>query len=164
MKFIKILKMSCIGLMTTITLTSCPSSSDSDTIVPDPVTPKPNTPGSNTPESSSGKTYDQDITVSAEGENKDITLYNLSGKIASIEYSSSWLTVVSNTYSSGAPSVHLNVEKNTSSTSRTCNVTITTSGSKDKQILHIKQDAIQSGIGDIHNEKTDSAAYSKSAY
>lgn len=153
MKITDILKMLCIGLLTTITLTSCPSGSgDSE-------------PGGGTdPVIPSGKTYNQSETISAEGEDKDITLNQLNAKIISIEYSCNWLSVVSNYYTSGAPSVHLNVRKNTEATSRTCNVTITTLGNNDKLLLQITQDAIKNGIDDVHNEKTDSTAYSKHAH
>lgn len=154
MKAKDIMKMVCLGLFMTITLTSCPSDNGGGS---------GSGSGPDVPTPQVGKEYKQDVTMSYQDGNKDVVLDKLSHKILGIEYSSSWLSVVSNTYTSGAPSVRINVQKNASTTPRSCNVTITTEGNTEKLLLQITQEAMPNGIDDIHSDYSDGNAYSKAS-
>lgn len=137
------------ALFTVLTLTGCTDSkSDSE---PDSITPE-------------GKTYQQNVTLDAQGTEQTVTLNDLKSKIDNVENSnSSWLTILQNTYTSGSPSIIVRATERTETTERSGNVTITAQ-SGDKVILSVTQKGAEeqnTGIDDSHDVVTDQPAYSR---
>lgn len=118
---------------------------------------------STTPE---GKTYQQSVTLSATGANKEVSLYNLKAAIEKIEGGATWLSVLKQDYTSGSPALRLiateNVKDGEMTSARSCNVTITDVNG-DKVILSVIQEGAESktGIDDSHDVTTDQPAYSR---
>lgn len=108
----------------------------------------------------SAKAYTQSITIAATGGTQSIKLNNLSSAVSSVSATPEWLVISPEYYSSGAPSIKLEVQMNTSADERKCDVTIlATSG--DKVLLTVTQQAGgDSDIDKIHDTDTDKPAYS----
>lgn len=108
----------------------------------------------------SPQSYKQSVTISAQGGEQTVTLNNLSSSISSVGSTDSWLVVVPQYYTSGSPTVKLEVEENKTTSERKCDVTIIAS-SGDKVVLTVTQSAgeANNNIDDIHNENTDQPAY-----
>lgn len=133
-----------MALLGMFVFTACPPGSDSE---PEPE-PTPY-----------GQTYTQSVSFSAKDGTKRVTLYDLSSSVSSVGNTPNWLVVSPDYYSSGAPSIWVEVEENTSADKRECEVTIWAS-SNDKVILTVTQEGGKSNdIDDIHNTNTDQPAY-----
>lgn len=121
--------------------------------------------GGNDPQPPTPKVYSQSITLSAEGGTQNVTLSDLSSDVRNVGSTPEWLVVLPQFYSSGAPSIRLEVQANTNAVERKCNVTIQ-AASGDKVVLSVTQQASsnQEGtdIDDIHNNTTSQPAYSPS--
>ena len=106
------------------------------------------------------QTYTQNIMMPSNASELLVTLNQVQSSVTTVQHSVSWLTVETQAYSSGSPSVKLRTIDNTSKAERKCNVTITvTSG--DKVVLAVTQQGSSEGtdIDDIHNSQTDKPAY-----
>lgn len=109
--------------------------------------------------------YRQSVAVSAQGGSVTVTLNNLKSAISNIESTPNWVLVSPQAYSSGTPTLLLEVERNETMSERQCEVLITaTSG--DKVSLTIRQNAsggseTGTGMDTPHNEQTDQPAYSR---
>ena len=98
-----------------MTLFSCGGSDDPD----DPFTPTP-TPNPPTP-TTQGKFLTMKHELPAKASEEILTLSGLSSSIsemAGADYSSSWLTITKETYTSGAPKVKLKATENLQTTKR----------------------------------------------
>ena len=135
-------------------LTACPSPS-----------PEPNPePNQDTNPSNPPKTYAQSARLTAKGDALIVTLSNLNSSISSITNNANWLTAAPQYYTSGAPKIELNAMENTGKSERKTDVTVLAS-SGEKVVLTVTQEAAKeddsnTGIDDMHNEKTDKPAYS----
>ena len=156
MKTIKYLS---IALAACLTLTSCGGSDDPD----DPINPTPQ-PQPPTP-STQGKFLAMKHDLPAKASEEIFTLEGLTSsisKMAGEEYSSSWLTVTKEAYTSGAPKVKLKATENLSTTKRSGYVVFV--AAKDTLALTITQAIYTSGT-DVNNPTdtpTDQPAYSRS--
>ncbi len=118
------------------------------------------------PVETEGKTYQQSVTLDAEKVDQTVTLTNLKTAIKDIEYDADWLTVIKQTYTSGAPSLRLtatdNVKDDETTSARSCTVTVTAI-SGDKVLLSVTQEGAErkTGIDDSHDMTTDQSAYSR---
>lgn len=116
------------------------------------------------PTPSAPHSYTQSESVAAAGGEQTVTLTSLGSAVSKVEGNPSWLSVVPQFYSSGAPTIKLIVSENTETTERKSAIIIT-AASGDKVILTVTQAAgsIAGGndIDDIHNELTDQPAYSR---
>ena len=137
MKQIRIIMIALLGLMVL-------SSSKCD---PDPVP--------------TSQSYKQTVIVSAQGGSLEVTLNDLTSAVSSVSTTPAWLVISPQFYSSGAPTIKLEVELNANTTERDCIVEIlATSG--DKVQLTVKQkpgNGPGPSIEDPHNEQTDQPAY-----
>lgn len=121
--------------------------------------------GGNSGASSGGgnapQTYTQSVTVPATSGEQVVTLSNLKSSVSSVGNAPSWIVISPQYYTSGAPTLKLEYQENTATTSRDCKVTVLAS-SGDKVVLTITQQAseVKSGIDDIHNDPTDQPAFS----
>lgn len=117
----------------------------------------------------SAKFYYQSITVTAQGGEQSMTLIDLKSAISSIGSTPSWIVISPKQYTSGSPSIKLEVEENKTSSERKCEVTII-AASGDKVSLTVTQQATNgdsgggnpetgTSIDDPHNEQTDQPAY-----
>ena len=70
-------------------------------------------------------TYYMDISMEASAGSQIIVLNDLSTNVSSATSSSTWLTPTRRTYTSGAPSIMIEVTANTSTSDRNCTVTVT---------------------------------------
>ena len=105
------------------------------------------------------QTYTQSITIAATGGTQSLKLNNLSSAVSSVSSTPNWLVISPEYYSSGAPSIKLEVQENTSADERKCDVTVL-AASGDKVVLTVTQQAGEgSDIDDIHNTDTDQPAY-----
>ena len=118
------------------------------------------------PVESEGRTYQQAETLPAEDADKTVTLTNLATAVKDIEYDAEWLTVITQNYTSGSPSLRLiatdNVKEGETTNARYCTVTVSaTSG--DRVLLNVTQEGAEllTGIDDSHNIPTDQPAYSR---
>lgn len=114
--------------------------------------------------SSAPQTYRQSVAVSAQGGSVTVTLNDLRSAVSSIGSTSSWVVVSPQAYSSGAPSLLVEVEENKTSSERQCEVLVL-AASGDKVSLTIRQNAsggseAGTGMDTPHNEQTDQPAYS----
>lgn len=134
------------ALFTVLTLTECDPDPEPDPIIPEV------------------KTFQQNVTLDAQGTRQTITFINLKSKIDDVENSNSdWLTVLISPYTSGSPSVVVSATENTSTQQRSGNVTIT-AVSGDKVILTVTQQGAEeqkTDIGDPYDVPTDKSAYSR---
>ena len=110
---------------------------------------------------SAPQTYTQSVTVPATIGEQIVTLNSLSSAVSSVSSTPSWIVISPQYYSSGAPTLQLEYQENTATTTRDCTVNVSAS-SGDKLVLTITQQAseVKSGIDDIHNNSTDQPAYS----
>ena len=111
------------------------------------------------------KTYNQSVTLPAKGGTQNVTLNDLKSAVSSVSSSPDWLVISPLFYSSGAPSIKLETQENTTTEERRCNVTIM-AASGDKVTLSVTQQASSNqegtGIDDIHNNTTSQPAYAPS--
>lgn len=113
---------------------------------------------------SAPQTYRQSVAVSAQGGSVTVTLNDLRSAVSSIGSTPSWVVVSPQAYSSGAPSLLLEVEGNKTASERQCEVLVL-AASGDKVSLTIRQNAsggseTGTGMDTPHNEQTDQPAYS----
>jgi len=113
---------------------------------------------------SSPKLYTQSITIPAKGGEQSMTLIDLRSAISSIGSTPAWVVISPKQYTTGAPSIKLEVEENKASAERKCDVSIL-AASGDKVVLTVIQQAGGGGstepgtdIDDPHNEQTDQPA------
>ena len=108
--------------------------------------------------------YRQSVILPATQTYKTIELISLDAEISRIEGGADWLTVRTNSYQSGNPSIILAVTDNMSEVTRICVLILyTTKG--DKLLLTVSQegaDPINDSIEDSHDIVTDQPAYSRS--
>lgn len=110
-----------------------------------------------------GQTFQQSVTLDAQGTQQTVMLTSLKSKIDDVKNTTTWLTVLIGTYTSGSPNIVLSAEENTNTQTRNGNVTIT-SISGDKVILTVTQQKAEeqkAGIDDSHDIPTDKPAYSR---
>lgn len=146
-KYFKIFLMVLVVVLTT---TGCGGNDKKEESPVNPVTPE-------------GQTYQQSVTLDAQGTQQTVMLNDLKSKIDDVKNTNTWLTVLIGTYSSGSPNIVLSAEENTNTQTRSCNVTIT-STSGDKVILTVTQQEAEeqkTGIDDSHDIPTDKPAYSR---
>lgn len=146
-KYFKIFLMVLVVVLTT---TGCGGNDKKEESPVNPVTPE-------------GQTYQQSVTLDAQGTQQTVMLNDLKSKIDDVKNTNTWLTVLIGTYSSGSPNIVLSAEENTNTQTRSCNVTIT-STSGDKVILTVTQQEAEeqkTGIDDSHDIPTDNPAYSR---
>ena len=105
-----------IALMCTMLLTSCGGGGDS-------ATGGGEYDGGNTP--SRPSTYNMNVIIEASAYTQTTTLDKLSTNIATATCSEGWVTLTRNAYSSGSPKITIDVTENTSTSSRSCVVTVT---------------------------------------
>ncbi len=137
-------------MIVVLTITGCGSDDKKEESPINPVTPE-------------GRTYQQSVTLDSQGTQQTVTLTNLKSKIDDVKNTNTWLTVLIGTYTSGSPNIVLSAEENTSTQTRSGNVTIT-STSGDKVILTVTQQEAEeqkTGIDDSHDIPTDKPAYSR---
>ena len=145
-----------LAFVAVIALAACGGDDNSDSSPLNPVGPE-------------GRTYQQSVTLPAQGADKTVSLTDLSTAIREMEEATDWLTVMKQSYTSGVPRVRLTASDNTNgnaaTTERKCVVTITaTSG--DRVLLVVTQEgyepeAPKTGIDDSHDIVTDQPAYSR---
>lgn len=97
--------------------------------------------GGVTPTTPTPRTYTQSITIDANNYSQTINLSDLKTNIVSAVSSKSWVTLTRNSYTSGSPSITIDVSENTSTSSRTCDITVTASDG-NKVIIHLTQQGI----------------------
>ena len=113
-----------------------------------------------------GQTNRQSVTLSATNADMVVTLNKLTTEIQTVTGAANWLTVIKESYTSGAPTLRLtatdNVKDGETTGNRSCNVTIIAK-SGDKVILTVTQEGSESktGIDDSHDVMTDQPAYSR---
>ena len=137
-------------MIVVLTITGCGSDDKKEESPINPVTPE-------------GQTYEQSVTLDTQGTQQTVTLNDLKSKIDDVKNTNTWLTVLIGTYTSGSPNIVLSAEENTSTQTRSGNVTIT-STSGDKVILTVTQQEAEeqkTGIDDSHDIPTDKPAYSR---
>lgn len=137
-------------MIVVLTITGCGSDDKKEESPINPVTPE-------------GQTYEQSVTLDTQGTQQTVTLNDLKSKIDDVKNTNTWLTVLIGTYTSGSPNIVLSAEENTSTQTRSGNVTIT-STSGDKVILTVTQQEAEeqkTGIDDSHSIPTDKPAYSR---
>lgn len=109
------------------------------------------------------QTYTQSVSIDANGGTNSVKLNDLSTSIKSIvkggESSTSWIAISNEAYTSGAPSVLLEVEENNTDSKRTCEVTIIATNGDKVQLTVTQEAGVPKGIDDIHNNSTDQPAY-----
>ena len=115
-----------------------------------------------TPVAVEGQTYRQTVTLPATQTDTVVTLTDLKSAIDGVEGTETWLTVTKAAYTSGAPSVRLTATANEGDDPRSCTVTITAT-STDKVLLAVtqQQEAMKTGIDDLHDLVTDQPAASR---
>lgn len=107
------------------------------------------------------QTYQQTATFGSwEAGSQSVQLNNLTTAISAIDNSTAWLTVEKEGYTSGSPSVKLNVTANDDTKERSTTVTITAENG-DKVMLTVKQAGRTYGIDDTHNSESDQPAYGR---
>lgn len=139
-----------LAVAAVLTITSCGDDDKKEESPINPVTPE-------------GRTYQQSVTLDSQGTQQTVTLNDLKSKIDDVKNTNTWLTVLIGTYTSGSPNIVLSAEENTSTQTRSGNVTIT-STSGDKVILTVTQQEAEeqkTGIDDSHDIPTDKPAYSR---
>ncbi len=112
-----------------------------------------------------GRNFTQTVNVAAEASQKTVTLTNLNAAISNIRQSASWVVATKKAYTSGSPSILLEISENTSNQERTTNITITDI-SNNTLILTVKQvkageTPIDSGMDALHNQSSDQPAFSR---
>ena len=110
-----------------------------------------------------GQTYQQDVTLNAQGAQQTVTLTDLKSKIDDVTNSTDWLTVLISPYSSGSPSLVVSASENTDTKTRRCIVSVTAK-SGEKVLLNVTQESAEeqkTGIDDSHDITTNKPAYSK---
>ena len=140
-----------------MTLMSCGGSDDPD----DPINPTPNPPKPNT----QGKFLTMKHELPAKASEEILTLNGLSSiisEMAGADYSSSWLTVTKEAYTSGAPKVKLKATENMQTTKRSAYIVFV--AARDTLALTINQAVYQSGtdVNNPNDTSTDQPAYSRS--
>lgn len=148
MKQIRIIMIALLGLMV---LSSSKCNPD----------PEPFNSGGGGGGTSYPQTYSQTVTVSAQGGTQTVKLSDLKSAVSSVSTTPTWLVISPQFYSSGAPTIKLEVEPNANTTERECTVSVlATSG--DKVQLTVKQKSGSEpdpSIEDPHNEQTDQPAF-----
>ena len=111
------------------------------------------------------KTYNQSVTLPAKGGTQNVMLNDLTSAVSSVSSTPDWLVISPQFYSSGAPSIKLETQENTTTEERRCSVTILAAAG-DKVVLSVTQQASSNqegtGIDDIHNNTTSQPAYAPS--
>lgn len=141
MKTIKILASLCLATMVLAACGGGDGGSNSDPINIDPT----------------GKTYSAELELPAEASAQTVTLNQLSSSVTNVQSSESWLTVTTQTYTSGAPQIKVRWTENTTDNERKCIVTVTTTTS-DKLTIAVTQKAKTVDTGESHNNVTDQPA------
>lgn len=112
-----------------------------------------------------GTVYKQTVTLPSTDADVVVTLGDLNTAVRELDGLADWLTVIKQSYISGAPSVRLIAQDNDGDGDRSCVVTVTaTSG--DKVLLSVlqkkkEQQEPKTGIDDLHGDVTDQPAYSR---
>lgn len=124
-----------------------------------------------------GKEYTETYDIPTDGCNATYVLKKLNARITSVSATTDWLTVSTQSYSSGSPSIKIIAEANTSKNVRKYEVIIK-SENGDKLTLTLVQagtsdggngsggdngenDTTSSDIDDIHNGTSSNPAYAK---
>ena len=120
-----------------------------------------------------GQTFRQTYNVAADGGQQTVTLTSLVTSISNIEQGDTWVVATKMSYTSGSPSIRLDIEENTEMQVRQTNITIT-DNSANKVILTVKQvkpgetpepnpepEQEKTGIDYPHNTESDQPAYSR---
>ena len=89
--------------------------------------------GGNTP-----RTYTKSITIDASSYSQVVNLSELKTNIVSATSSQTWVTLTRNSYTSGSPSITIDVSENISTSSRMCDITVTASDG-NVVIIHLTQ-------------------------
>jgi len=117
--------------------------------------------------------FTQTVNVEAEGwQNKEVRVSNLTTAIEGIEQGDTWVTATKMSYTSGSPSIRLDVQANTGTQERQTN--IITGTDEKRVILTVKQvkpgdtpdenhesEHVDYGIDDPHDTQSDQPAYSR---
>lgn len=143
MKTIKILASLCFA---TIVLAACGGGSDGGSSSSDPINIEP-----------TGKTYTAELELPAEASEQAVTLNQLSSSVTNVQSSESWLTVTTQTYTSGAPQIKVRWTENTTDSERKSIVTVTTT-TNDKLTISVTQKAKAVDTGESHDTVTDKPA------
>lgn len=147
----KTIRIYLIALLGMLFLLSCGGGSDAD--------------DNNSGGGSTEHTYRQSVTVSSLGGPVTVILNDLKSAVSSVTPTPEWVVVSPQAYSSGAPSLLLEVEENKTTSERQCEVLIV-AASGNKVSLTIRQNASSgsetgSGMDTPHNEQTDQPAYTR---
>lgn len=107
-----------------------------------------------------GTTSTQSVSVSAEKQDKSVTLSGLKSAIDSAvkESGANWLTATPQSYVSGSPTIIISVAANTTTSTRSATVTVKDT-KKNTVTLTVTQQGIKGGIDNIHNTDTNQPAY-----
>ena len=133
-----------IAAVCNVLLTSCGGGGDDE--------------GSDEGEKKSPRTYSMNLTVEASGYSEIISLSDLQTDIVSAVSSENWVTLTRPPYTSGSPMINVEVSKNFSIESRTCDVSVTASDG-NKVIIHITQKG--NPMPEKKDEYTDQSALTK---
>lgn len=117
------------------------------------------------------QTFSQTVNVSAEKSTQTVTLSNLKLAISNISQSDDWCKATIQSYTSGSPSIKLEIAENTTGNARHSNIVITDTYG-NKVLLAVNQvkkgdtpnpnpDTNKNGIEDSHDVVTDQPAYAK---
>ena len=107
-----------------------------------------------------GSSTTQSVSLSADKQDKTVTLNGLSSAIDSAEKESgsSWLTATPQSYVSGSPTIIISVAANTATSTRSATVTVKDT-KKNTVTLTVSQQGISNNINNVHNTNTDQPAY-----
>ena len=149
----KTLRILSIALTAILTLTACGGSDDPD----DSYTPQPQP---------KGKYLKQTHDMPADASESTVALNGLSSAISRTTHvgTASWMTVTSQSYSSGTPRVTVACQQNLETTARSHDVVFI--AANDTVLLTVNQAAYAGGGTDVNNPSdtpTDQPAYSRQA-
>ena len=104
--------------------------------------------------------YKETINIPAEGCDKEYTLDMLKSQIASVSSTPAWLTITTQSYTGGSPSIQIVAKENTTEKERKTTVTVNTATETlALTFVQAGKENIPSGIDDIHNGTSGKPAY-----
>lgn len=108
------------------------------------------------------KTYNTDLTLTAEAGSKTITIKEFSTAITNATCDKAWLSLLPEDYTSGSPSIKINLSANTERTERSCIVTIIATNCDKITVNVIQKGRDATPLEEPKNEYSNQEAFSKS--
>lgn len=108
------------------------------------------------------KTYNTDLTLTADAGSKTITIKEFSTAITNAICDKSWLSLVPEDYTSGSPSITINLSANTERTERSCTVTIIATNGDKITVNVIQKGRDATPLEEPKNEYSNQEAFAKS--